>query len=311
MLQVPSRSMQRRGLARRVGSENIAALLFLSPFLLGLILIVAGPMLTSLYFSFTNYTASGTAKWVGFDNYVRAFTKDPRFWRAATTTGLYVLLAVPTVIVFALLLAALLNRGVRGLTLYRAMFYVPSLIGGSVAIALLWRRIFGANGLLNAGLGMVGIEVQTSWIGSPSTSLMTLVVLHGWQFGSAMIIFLAGMRQIPQSYYEAAIIDGATKFQCFFKITLPLLTPLILFSTVMNTVAAFQAFNAAYVVSAGSGGPADSLLFFTLYIYQQGFVNFNFGYASALGWLLIVAIAAAVSMLLLATRRFIHYGENA
>ncbi len=311
MLQVPSRSLQRRGLARRIGSENIAALLFLSPFLLGLIIIVAGPMLTSLYFSFTNYSASGTAKWVGFDNYVRAFTKDPRFWRAARTTGLYVLLAVPTVIVFALILAALLNRGVRALTVYRAMFYVPSLIGGSVAIALLWRRIFGANGLLNALLAMVGIESHTSWIGSPSTSLMTLVVLHGWQFGSAMIIFLAGMRQIPQSYYEAATIDGATKFQCFYKITLPLLTPLILFSTVMNTVAAFQAFNAAYVVSAGSGGPADSLLFFTLYIYQQGFVNFNFGYASALGWLLIVAIAVAVSVLLLATRRFIHYGENA
>lgn len=293
-----------------VRPDTVAAWLFLSPFVIGLLAIVAGPMLASLYLSFTNYSAAGTPDWIGLDNYVRALTGDPRFWRAARVTGLYVLISVPLVVGFALLLAVLLNRGVRGLSIYRALFYVPSLIGGSVAIALLWRRIFGAQGLLNGALGALGINWTTSWIGAPSTALTTLIVLHVWQFGSAMIIFLAGLRQIPHSLYEAAEIDGATPVQRFFTITLPMLGPLILFNTVMNTIGAFQAFNSAYVISAGSGGPADSTLFYTLYLYQKGFVNFDFGYASAMGWMLIVAIGTSVALLILSTRRFIHYGED-
>jgi multiple sugar transport system permease protein len=294
-----------------LSQDTAAAYLFLAPFLVGLVVIVAGPMLTSLYLSFTNYTAAGTPSWVGLDNYIRALTADARFWRAARVTGLYVVISVPLVVAFALMLALLLNRGVKGLSIYRAIFYVPSLIGGSVAIALLWRRIFGADGIVNSGLELIGIQWTASWIGTPSTALITLIVLHAWQFGSAMIIFLAGLRQIPANLYEAASIDGANRVQKFFFVTLPMLGPLVLFNTVMNTIGSFQAFNSAYIMSNGSGGPADSTLFYTLYLYQQGFVNFNFGYASALGWMLIVAIATSVALLVLSTRRFIHYGEDA
>jgi multiple sugar transport system permease protein len=294
-----------------LNQDTAAAYLFLAPFLVGLVVIVAGPMLTSLYLSFTNYTAAGTPSWVGLDNYIRALTADARFWRAARVTGLYVVISVPLVVAFALMLALLLNRGVKGLSIYRAIFYVPSLIGGSVAIALLWRRIFGADGIVNSGLELIGIQWTASWIGTPSTALITLIVLHAWQFGSAMIIFLAGLRQIPANLYEAASIDGANRVQKFFFVTLPMLGPLVLFNTVMNTIGSFQAFNSAYIMSNGSGGPADSTLFYTLYLYQQGFVNFNFGYASALGWMLIVAIATSVALLVLSTRRFIHYGEDA
>jgi multiple sugar transport system permease protein len=290
--------------------ENVAGYLFLSPFLVGLAAIVAGPMVSSLYLSFTNYSAFGDPQWIGFENYARAFS-DPRMWAAARVTITYVLTAVPTVVVIALLLAVFLNRGVRFLSVYRAVFYVPSLIGGSVAVALLWRQVFGAEGLLNYALQAIGIDHRISWIGSPSTALSTLVILQAWQFGSAMIIFLAGLRQIPQSYYEAARIDGANSIQQFLFITLPMLGPIVLFNTVMAMIGAFQAFNSAYIISSGSGGPADSTLFFTLYLYQQGFVNFDFGYASALGWLLILAIATATAVLLVGTRRWIHYGEDA
>jgi multiple sugar transport system permease protein len=295
-------SQQRRG-------ENAAACLFLLPFLIGLVAIVAGPLTSSLYLSFTDYGGLGKPAWIGLENYAHALS-DQRMWSAVRVTLTYASTAVPSVVLFALFLAVLLNRGVRFLPVYRAVFYVPSLIGGSVAVALLWRQVFGAGGLLNHALQMVGITHETSWIGTPSTALSTLVVLQTWQFGSAMVIFLAGLRQIPQSYYEAASVDGATRFQQFFFITLPMLGPLILFNTVMVMIGALQAFNSAYIISSGSGGPADSTLFFTLYLYQQGFVNFDFGYASALGWLLILAIATATATLILGTRRWIHYGET-
>lgn len=290
--------------------DNLAGYLFLLPFLTGLVAIVIGPLLGSLYLSFTDYAAFGAPNWIGLENYIRAF-EDPRMWDAARVTATYVLTAVPLTVAFALMLAIILNRGVKFLTVYRALFYVPSLIGGSVAVALLWRQVFGAEGLVNEALALVGIDHTSSWIGSPSTALSTLVILQVWQFGSAMIIFLAGLRQIPQSYYEAASIDGAGKVQKFVFITLPMLGPIILFNVVMSMIGAFQAFNAAYVISAGSGGPADATLFFTLFIYQEGFVNFDFGYASALGWLLIVAVATATAVIMLTTRRWVHYGENA
>lgn len=290
--------------------ENLAGYLFLLPFLLGLITIVLGPLAGSLYLSFTDYAAFGAPNWIGFENFLRAFD-DQRMWDAARVTATYVLTAVPSTVVFALLLAIMLNRGVKFLAVYRAVFYVPSLIGGSVAIALLWRQVFGAEGILNRLLQLLGYDYGQSWIGTPSTALWTLVVLQAWQFGSAMIVFLAGLRQIPQSYYEAASIDGANRLQQFFYVTLPMLGPIILFNVVMSMIGAFQAFNSAYVVSGGSGGPADSTLFFTLFIYQEGFVNFDFGYASALGWMLIIAIGTATALLMISTRRWIHYGENA
>ena len=299
----------RRG-RRRGRRDNLAGYLFLSPWLLGFVLIIGGPMIASLYLSFTDYSVLGTPEWTGTENYRRMLTDDPRFWASLTVTLTYLVASVPLVQVFALFLAGLLNRGVGGLTLYRAVFYVPSLIGGSVAVAILWRFLFEGDGLLNNALTGVGIDTSHSWIGTPDTALGTLVILNVWQFGAAMIIYLAGLRQIPAELYESAAVDGASRARRYWSITLPLLSPVIFFNVLMNMVGAFQAFNTAYIVSNGTGGPADSTLFYTLYLYQRGFVDFEMGYASALGWALLVLVAACAAGLFALSRRVVFYGDE-
>ena len=295
---------------RRRRRDNLAGYLFLGPWLLGFVLIIGGPMVASLYLSFTDYSVLGTPEWTGTENYTRMLTDDPRFWASLTVTLTYLVASVPLVQVFALFLASLLNRGIGGLTCYRAVFYVPSLIGGSVAIALLWRFLFEGDGLLNNALASVGVDTSHSWIGTPDTALGTLVILNVWQFGAAMIIYLAGLRQIPAELYESASVDGAGRTRKYWSITLPLLSPVIFFNVLMNTVGAFQAFNTAYIVSNGTGGPADSTLFYTLYLYQRGFVDFEMGYASALGWALLVLVAASAAGLFALSRRVVFYGDE-
>ncbi len=300
----------RRPAGRRNRRDNLAGYAFMAPWIVGFVVIIAGPVLASLYFSFTEYTVFGSPQWIGLDNYIEMFTADRRFWSSLAVTFTYLLVSVPVVQVFALALATALSRGLRGLTIYRALFYVPSLIGGSVAIAILWRFLFQGNGLLNNLLRGIGIDATQSWIGEPDTALSTLIILNVWQFGAAMIIYLAGLRQIPSEMQEAAIMDGAGRVRRYFSITLPLLSPIIFFNVLMNVVGAFQAFNTAYIVSNGTGGPADSTLFFTLYLYQKGFVDFEMGYASALGWVLLVLVAASAALLFLASRRLVHYGDE-
>lgn len=297
----------RRPDARR--RENLAGLMFMTPWLLGFIVIIGGPVLVSLYLSFTDYSVLGDPEWVGVDNYARMLTQDARFWAALRVTSIYLVVSVPLVQIFALGLAMALNKGIKGLPIYRAVFYVPSLIGGSVAIAILWRFLFQGDGLLNNVLGVVGIETSYSWIGTPSTALSTLIILNIWQFGAAMIIYLAGLKNVPAELYEAATMDGAGWWRKFFAITLPILSPVIFFNLLMNIVAAFQAFNTAYVVSNGTGGPADSTLFYTLYLYQRGFVDFDMGYASALGWVLLIISAIVAAILFGLSRRVVFYGD--
>jgi len=296
---------------RRAGSRNnLAGLMFMTPWLLGFVFIVGGPVLASLYLSFTDYSLLGSPEWIGWDNYVLMFTTDDRFFASLKVTVTYLLVSVPLVQVFALALATILNRGVRGLPIYRTVYYIPSLIGGSVAIAILWRFVFAGDGLLNGILGVVGVDTSTSWIGEPDSALYTLVILNVWQFGAAMIIYLAGLRQVPNELYEAATIDGAGTMRRFWSITLPMLSPVILFNVLMNMVGAFQAFNSAYIISNGTGGPADSTLFYTLYLYQRGFVDFDMGYASALGWFLLVVVGLAALALFRLSRRFVFYAEE-
>lgn len=299
-----------RGRTARQRRENLAGYAFMTPWMLGFVFIVGGPVIVSLYLSFTDYAILGDTHWIGTENYVRMFTADPRFWAALQVTFTYLGVSVPLVQVFALFLATMLNRGIRGLPVYRAVFYVPSLIGGSVAIAILWRFVFQGDGLFNGALELVGIRTGHSWIGTPSTALSTLIVLNIWQFGAAMIIYLAGLRQVPAELYEAARVDGAGRWRQFVSITLPMLSPVILFNVLMNIVAAFQAFNSAYVVSNGTGGPADSTLFYTLYLYQRGFVDFDMGYAAALGWVLLIISGAVAILLFTLSRRVVFYGDE-
>jgi multiple sugar transport system permease protein len=245
---------------------------------------------------------------VGLDNYARMLTNDPHFLNAARVTLIYVVLSVPLSGAFALLVAVLLNRPMRGVGLYRAAYYLPSLLGGSVAVAILWRQIFGADGLINDALRYFGI-VGPSWISTPEYAIYTLIVLHVWQFGSPMLIFLAGLKQIPAELYDAAAVDGAGRVRAFFRITLPMLSPIIFFNLVLQTVNSFKAFTPAFIISGGTGGPADSTLFYTLFIYQEGFGNFRMGYASALAWVLLLVTAAFTVLAFRSARYWVHYAD--
>jgi multiple sugar transport system permease protein len=289
--------------------ENRAAYLFLVPWLLGLVCITAGPLLASLYLAFTRYDVLTAPVWIGADNFITMLTADARFWRAAKVTLTYVAVSVPAVLVVSLLLAVVLNRGLSGLAIYRTLFYIPSLIGSSVAIALLWRQVFGADGIFNDLMAFLGLPTR-SWIGHPRTALDTLILLHVWTFGATMVIFLAALRQIPQELYEAARIDGAGTLQQFRHVTLPLLTPVTFFNIVLLTIHSFQAFTHAHVVSNGSGGPIDSTLFYTLYLYQRGFVQLEMGYAAAMAWLLLLTIGACTAFYFWTARYWVHYGDQ-
>jgi multiple sugar transport system permease protein len=303
-------STSRRRRRGRPGSSGLAPYLFLLPWLVGLVGITLGPMLASLYLSFTNYSFVGPFHWIGAANYVRMFTDDPRYLAAAGVTLHYVFISVPLQLGFALALAVLLNRGIRGLAIYRSVYYLPSLLGSSVAVAILWRQVFGGAGLVNQVLGYAGIHNAPNWIESPEHALQTLIVLNVWTFGSPMIIFLAGLRQIPADLYEAAAVDGAARTRQFWRITVPLLTPVIFFNLVLQMIHAFQAFTQAYIISGGKGGPVDSTLFYSLYLYERGFTEFNMGYASAMAWVLLLVIAGFTAMAFVTSRYWVYYGDR-
>lgn len=306
-VQASGRVERARG-RRRITSRTLSGYMFLTPWLIGFIGLTAGPILVSLYLSFTDFDLLQSPNWVGAANYVRIATADPKFLSSMKVTFLFVLFAVPLKLAFALGVAMLLNKGISGLPVYRALFYLPSLLGASVAIAVLWRQLFAGSGLVNQFLALFGIQ-GPSWISNPNYALSTLVVLSVWQFGSPMIIFLAGLRQIPRDLYEAAAIDGATPWNRFWRITLPLLTPVVFFNAVIQTIEAFKAFTPAFIISEGTGGPIDSTLFYTLYLYQEAFSNFRMGYASALAWVLVVIVALFTAFSFLSARYWVHYDE--
>lgn len=300
--------------APRSRGDGKAAAVFLLPWFIGLAVIVVGPLLASLYLSFTNYDLFQDPKFIGLENYTRLF-QDQRLAQSLQVTFTYVLVSVPLQLAAALGLAMVLDRGVRGLSFYRSVFYLPSLLGASVAIAILWRQLFGTDGVLNQAIAWFNgiqplIQIGTQgWVSDPDYALGTLMVLNVWTFGSPMVIFLAGLRQIPEMYYEAASLDGASKFRQFISITFPMLTPVVFFNLVLQTINAFQSFTQAFIVSGGTGGPVDSTLFYTLYLYLQGFANFNMGYASAMAWLLVLIIGAMTALNFFASKYWVFHDD--
>lgn len=297
--------LRRAASGKQQGRSSKVAYLFLLPWFIGILGITSIPMLASLYLSFTSFRLGGTPTWVGLANYQRMFA-DPSFQGAALVTAKYVFISVPLQLAFALAIALVLNKGVRGLPVYRSVYYLPSLLGGSVAIAVLWRRLFANDGLVPEIAGHLGIQMG-SWISDPDRALTTLMILNVWTFGSPMVIFLAGLRQIPSELLEAAAVDGAGRLRRFASITVPLLSPVIFFNLVLQLIGAFQAFTPAYIVSSGSGGPAGSTLFYTLYLFQVGFQSFEMGYASALAWVLFVVIGFFTAVNFVAAKYWVHY----
>ena len=269
--------------------NNWAGYFFLMPWLIGLALFTVIPICTSLYLSFTKYSILNAPEWIGPGNYLNMLS-DAKFLKSLQVTFKFVFIGVPVKLLVALFIAMLLNRDIRGVGIYRAIYYVPSLFGSSVAVSILWRQLFNKTGLINTLLAKIGIE-GINWIATPRTALYTLILLTVWEFGSSMLIFLAALKQIPTDLYDSAAIDGAGGFHKFINITIPMITPMILFNMIMQFINAFQSFNSAFIISGGTGGPLDSTLLYSLYLYQKGFSFFQMGYASAMAWVLLIIIA--------------------
>lgn len=294
----------------RYGERPGIAYLFLSPWVIGAVGLTIGPMLASLYLSFTDYDLFTAPRWVGFDNYRQMFTEDPRFLTSVWVTLRYVLISTPLKLAAALAVAVLLNRASRAQGFYRSAFYAPSLLGASVAVALVWRVIFDDEGLVNRSLSAVGLSTG-GWVTNPRYALIVIMLLAVWQFGAPMVIFLAGLQQIPPELYDAAAVDGAGWWRTFRSVTVPMLSPVILFNLVLESIHGFQAFTAAFVISSGRGGPSDSTLFYTLYLYERGFAQFRMGYAAAMAWVLLLAIAVVTVLLFRLSRSWVFYaGEE-
>jgi multiple sugar transport system permease protein len=293
---------------RRRGADTRAGYTFLLPWLLGFILLTVGPMLSSLYLSFTNYNLFEAPKWIGLDNYTSLF-QDERFLQSVGVTLGYVVFGTPLKLAAALAVALLLNNATRGQGFYRSAFYAPSLIGASVSIAIVWKAMFGDEGPVDQGLSFFGINLG-GWVGNPSMTMPMMILLTVWQFGAPMVIFLAGLKQIPQELYEAASVDGAGRFRKFANITFPMLSPVVFFNLLLETIHAFQIFASAYIISNGEGGPAGSTLFYTLYLYLRGFSDFRMGYASAMAWLLVIVVGIITLIFFRTSKSWVHYSGD-
>ena len=287
-----------------------AAYAFLLPWSIGAAVLTVGPMVISLYLSFTDYDLFDPPHWIGVGNYGRMFTDDDHYWHAVSATLRYVLISVPVKLGVALAVALLLNRIRRGSGFYRSAFYAPSLLGASVSVALVWRAMFGAGGTAERVLAVFGIH-SGSMVDQPQYALLTVVALGVWQFGAPMVIFLAGLKQVPRELLEVATIDGAGPVRRFVSVTFPALSPVLLFNLVLETIQAFQAFTSAFVISSGRGGPSDSTLLYTLYLYQRGFNDFRMGYASAMAWVLLAVVAVITVLLFRGANRWVFYAGEA
>jgi multiple sugar transport system permease protein len=293
------------GRSPRKRADTRAGYAFLSPWLLGFGLLTAGPMLMSLYLAFTDYNLFEAPEFVGIDNFTTLFA-DPRFLKSAQVTAIYVLVGVPVKLAAALAVALLLNAKRRGQGAYRSMFYAPSLIGASVSVAIVWRAMFIDDGIADQVQQFFGLP-GGGWVGDPDMTMPMMILLAVWQFGAPMVIFLAGLKQIPAELLEAAEVDGAGPIRRFLSVTVPLLSPVLFFNLLLETIGAFQVFSSAFIISGGTGGPADSTLFYTFYLYIKGFTEFRMGYASAMAWVLVLVVGIITAVLFRTSRAWVHY----
>ena len=292
---------KRRAKGQRIG------LLYISPWLIGFVVLTLVPFVASLVYSFTDYSMVREQRFIGWANYIEMFTKDPVFYQSLRVTLLYVVMAVPAKLIVALLVAMLLNRQMRGMGIYRTIYYLPSILGGSVAVSVLWRFLFMREGLVNEFLAKLSLP-PLNWLGDPDLALFTITLLPVWEFGSSMVLFLAGLKQVPRELYEASTVDGAGKVRTFFSITLPLLTPIILFNLIMQTINAFQQFTAAFVIT--NGGPMKATYLYGVMLYDNAFQFFRMGYASAQSWVLFLIILAFTFVLFKTSNRWAHYEDG-
>lgn len=288
-------------------ADNRDGYIFILPWLIGFFLFTLIPFISSFVLSLTDYSIMGETSFIGLDNYKMMFFEDDKFWQSLKVTFSYVFITVPLKMVVALLVAMLLNSKRRGIGLYRTAFYLPSLIGGSVAVAVVWKQLFANNGLINSFLELLGAD-PIYWFTDTRFAMWTLISMAVWQFGAPMLIFLSALKQISPSYYEAARIDGATAFDRFFKITLPMITPVLFYNLIMQMIGSFTTFTQSYVVT--EGGPLNSTLFYALYLYRRAFEFFDMGYGSAMAWVLLIIIACFTGLVFKSSSYWVFYEEK-
>lgn len=263
------------------------------------------PMGISFYYSLCDYDILSPPEFVGLKNYIDMFTNDEVFWHSIKATLYFALVSVPLRLIFALLVAMILVKPTKATGFYRAAYYLPSIIGGSVAVAILWKRMFAPDGVVNSILGIFGIDTNFAWLSDTRTAIWTLILLAVWQFGSSMLIFLSALKQIPGSLYESAKVDGANGFVTFWKITIPMLTPTIFFNLILQIINGFRVFTESYVIT--DGGPLDSTLSYVLYLYRRAFTYFDMGYSCALAWVLVAIVSVFTVILFKTQKSWVYY----
>ena len=292
---------------KKTMKREYQAYLYILPWILGFAILQLYPFVSSFIYSFTDYTVGAKATFQGLANYKKLFTQDKEFWNSLKVAILFALYTVPGKLIMALAVAMFLNRDLKGINLIRTLYYIPSLFGGSVAVALLWRLMFLDNGVINAILSALHLPV-IQWLGDTRYALRTICMLEIWQFGSSMVMFLAALKQVPRSLYEAAEIDGAGKVTRFFHITLPQISPIIFFNLINQTIQALQNFTSAQVIT--EGGPLKSTYVLGLKLYKEGFSYFKMGYASAISWVVFAAIMIFTLAIFASSKLWVHYADE-
>lgn len=279
--------------------------LFISPWLIGFIGLTLVPILSIFYLGFTSYDIFSAPRFIGLDNFERMFTGDRRYAQSVGATLRFAFASVPLKLAFALAVAMLLNTKHRFIGVYRAWFYTPSILGPSVAVAVMWREVFGSDGFINDILGTLGLTSNIAWLGEPRFAIWTLVLLVVWQFGSPMLIFLAGLKQIPKELYECSYIDGAGWGRRFLKITLPMLSPVILFNLIMQTIFQLTVFTQPFIIT--QGGPMGTTNFYALYLYRKAFESFQMGYGAAMALILLLTVGVCTAIIFRSGSFWVHY----
>ena len=282
-------------------------LLFISPWIIGFLVLQLYPFITSLIYSFAEYNIMSSPKFIGIQNYVQLLTRDREFWNSLRVTVIYTLFTVPGKLVVALLVAVLMNKNMRGVNAIRTIYYLPSLFGGSIAVSILWKLMFQNTGIINQIIGIVGIQ-PVKWLGNPNTAMPVIIMLNLWQFGSAFVMFLAALKNVPGELYEAAEIDGANRVVQFFRITLPQISSIIFFNIIMQTITALQSFTGPMVIT--NGGPLKATYVLGLKLYTEAFSYYKMGYACAISWVIFILIMAVTGVLFRFSSMVVYYEDK-
>lgn len=281
--------------------------LFILPWIIGLIWFQLYPFLNSFYLSFTDKSVSDSVTMIGLTNYIRIFTVDPDFTAVVKATIIYTLIASPGKVLFALAIAMILNADIKGINLFRTVYYLPSIFGGSIAISVIWRFLFENAGYVNMLLQACGVRA-VKWFGNTHLAPFTIALVAIWQFGSSMVLFLAALKNVPKELYDAARVDGGGKAAVFFSVTLPMISPILLFNLVMQTINSFQEFTTPFVLT--QGGPNKATLLFGMKLYREAFQYFNMGYASAYSWILFAMLIAVTLLIFATSKHWVFYGDD-